>query len=62
MNFRPLFLFGSLAGSLALLFAMFIHAHTVPLNYFLLAAWTILQAITIGAVGEHQDIRRIQVK
>jgi hypothetical protein len=42
----------SLFGSLALLFAMFVHAHTVPLNYFLLAGWTILQATTIGAIGK----------
>jgi len=40
-------------GSLGLLLAMFVYAHTVPLNYFLLAGWTILQAITIGSIGEY---------
>lgn len=43
----------SLFGSIGLLLAMFVHAHTVPLNYFLLAAWTILQAITVGSIGRH---------
>lgn len=37
-------------GSLGVLVAMFVHARTVPLNYFLLASWTILQAITVGSI------------
>lgn len=53
---QPWFLMVSLFGSLGLLFAMFIHAYTVPLNYFLLAAWTILQAITIGAIVSFYDV------
>ncbi|EFO26124.2 hypothetical protein LOAG_02358 [Loa loa] len=40
----------SLIGSFILLFAMFIHARSVPLNYILLVSWTIMQSITVGAV------------
>ncbi|KAE9553306.1 hypothetical protein FO519_003472 [Halicephalobus sp. NKZ332] len=39
----------SMFGSIGVLFAMFVYARTVPINYFLLAAWTILQAITVGS-------------
>ncbi|VDM09719.1 unnamed protein product [Wuchereria bancrofti] len=44
--------FVSLIGSFILLFAMFIHARSVPLNYILLVSWTIMQSITVGAVGK----------
>uniref|UniRef100_A0AC34QGQ4 Uncharacterized protein n=2 Tax=Panagrolaimus sp. JU765 TaxID=591449 RepID=A0AC34QGQ4_9BILA len=40
----------SMFGSIGVLIAMFIHARTVPLNYFLLAGWTILQAVTVGTI------------
>lgn len=43
--------FVSLIGSFILLFAMFIHARSVPLNYILLVFWTIMQSITVGAIG-----------
>jgi len=46
----------SLFGSIGLLLAMFVHAHTVPLNYFLLAAWTILQSITVGSIVAFYDM------
>ncbi|KAI1723171.1 inhibitor of apoptosis-promoting bax1 domain-containing protein [Ditylenchus destructor] len=52
----PWIVLSSLFGSLILLFAMFVHAHTVPLNYFLLGGWTILQAITIGSVVTFYDV------
>lgn len=50
---RAWIVIGSAFGSIFVLFAMFVHAYTVPLNYFLLAAWTVLQAITIGAISNH---------
>ncbi|VDM92054.1 unnamed protein product [Onchocerca ochengi] len=37
----------SVICSFALLFAMFIHARSVPLNYILLVSWTVMQSITI---------------
>ncbi|KAK6112336.1 Inhibitor of apoptosis-promoting Bax1 family protein [Brugia pahangi] len=46
--------FVSLIGSFILLFAMFIHARSVPLNYMLLVFWTIMQSITVGAIGKHE--------
>jgi len=46
---QPWMLMLSMFGSIGILIAMFIHARTVPLNYFLLAGWTILQAITVGS-------------
>ncbi|CAG9531528.1 unnamed protein product [Cercopithifilaria johnstoni] len=49
--------FASLIGSFILLFAMFIHAHSVPLNYILLVSWTIMQSITIGAIVSFFDIK-----
>ena len=42
-------------SSIGVLFAMFIHARTVPLNYFLLGAWTILQALSVGTIVTFYD-------
>jgi FtsH-binding integral membrane protein len=53
---QPWIPMGSMFGSLGLLFAMFIHSHTVPLNYFLLVGWTILQAITVGSIVTFYDM------
>lgn len=53
---QPWIVLSSLFGSLVLLFAMFVHAHTVPLNYFLLGGWTLLQAITVGSVVTFYDV------
>jgi hypothetical protein len=39
-------------GSIAVLLAMFVYAHRVPINYFLLGGWTIMQAITVAAIGK----------
>lgn len=36
---------------MGLLFAMHIHARNVPLNYVLLASFTVVQALTLGCVG-----------
>lgn len=44
-----------LFGSIVVLIAMFIHAHNVPANYFLLATWTVMQALTVAAVGSFFD-------
>uniref|UniRef100_A0A1I8ETH1 Transmembrane BAX inhibitor motif-containing protein 4 n=1 Tax=Wuchereria bancrofti TaxID=6293 RepID=A0A1I8ETH1_WUCBA len=49
--------FVSLIGSFILLFAMFIHARSVPLNYILLVSWTIMQSITVGAVVSFFDVK-----
>jgi hypothetical protein len=40
-------------GSIATLIAMFIHAHNVPANYFLLGGWTVMQALTVAAIGKN---------
>uniref|UniRef100_A0AC35G991 Uncharacterized protein n=1 Tax=Panagrolaimus sp. PS1159 TaxID=55785 RepID=A0AC35G991_9BILA len=43
-------------GSIGVFFAMFIHARNTPLNYFLLAAWTILQALLVASVVTFFDV------
>lgn len=43
-------------GSIGVLIAMFIHARSVPYNYFLLGAWTILQALTVGAIVSFYEV------
>lgn len=45
-------------GSIGVLLAMFIHAHNVPVNYFLLAVWTVMQALTVASIGL-PDLREI---
>ncbi|KAL3990224.1 Inhibitor of apoptosis-promoting Bax1 family protein [Acanthocheilonema viteae] len=49
----------SVIGSFILLFAMFIHSRSVPLNYILLVSWTIMQSITIGAIVSFFDVKVI---
>ncbi|KAI6226233.1 hypothetical protein M3Y99_01312600 [Aphelenchoides fujianensis] len=44
-----------LIGSIGVLFAMFVHAHNAPLNYFLLGGWTIMQALTVAAIVTFYD-------
>ncbi|VDK72150.1 unnamed protein product [Litomosoides sigmodontis] len=47
----------SLVGSFVLLFSMFIHARSVPLNYILLISWTVMQSVTIGAIVSLFDVK-----
>uniref|UniRef100_A0A8R1XU38 Uncharacterized protein n=1 Tax=Onchocerca volvulus TaxID=6282 RepID=A0A8R1XU38_ONCVO len=47
----------SVICSFALLFAMFIHARSVPLNYILLISWTVMQSITIGSFVSFFDVK-----
>ncbi|KAI6181967.1 hypothetical protein M3Y99_01968900 [Aphelenchoides fujianensis] len=44
-----------LIGSIGVLFAMFVHAHNAPFNYFLLGGWTIMQALTVAAIVTFYD-------
>ncbi|KAL3076298.1 hypothetical protein niasHS_013569 [Heterodera schachtii] len=53
---QPWFPFASFFGSIVLLFAMFVYARSVPLNYFLLGGWTILQAVTVGTIVSFYDL------
>ncbi|CAD5229017.1 unnamed protein product [Bursaphelenchus okinawaensis] len=39
-------------SSIGVLFAMFYHAHNVPVNYALLGLWTIMQSLTVSAIAE----------
>jgi FtsH-binding integral membrane protein len=48
-----------LIASFVLLFAMLIKRHETPLNYILLAAWTVVEAYTVATVGRRVDIRTI---
>lgn len=41
-----------LIASFVLLFAMLIKRHETPLNYILLAAWTLVEAYTVATVGK----------
>uniref|UniRef100_A0A7E4UM84 Inhibitor of apoptosis-promoting Bax1-domain-containing protein n=1 Tax=Panagrellus redivivus TaxID=6233 RepID=A0A7E4UM84_PANRE len=43
-------------GSIGVLMAMFVHARNVPYNYFLLGAWTVLQALTVGAIVSFYEV------
>jgi len=46
-------------GSIGLLIAMYIHAHNVPTNYMLLAAFTLMQSLTLGAIVSFFDLEVI---
>ncbi|KAH7701922.1 Protein TMBI-4 [Aphelenchoides avenae] len=43
-------------ASIGVMVAMFIYAYTVPLNYFLLAGWTVLQSLTVGTIVTFYDV------
>lgn len=49
---RPWIVLVCAFGSIGVLLAMFVHAHNVPMNYFLLAGWTVMQALTVAAIGK----------
>uniref|UniRef100_A0A0N5AP47 Transmembrane BAX inhibitor motif-containing protein 4 n=1 Tax=Syphacia muris TaxID=451379 RepID=A0A0N5AP47_9BILA len=53
---HPIFLFVSLISSLALLFALYMNSHEVPLNYILLSSWTIIQSVSIGLVVSFYNV------
>uniref|UniRef100_A0A1I7XWF0 Protein lifeguard 4 n=2 Tax=Steinernema glaseri TaxID=37863 RepID=A0A1I7XWF0_9BILA len=53
---QPWILFVNLFGSIAVLFAMFVHARSVPLNYILLTVWTVMQALVIGSIVLFYDV------
>uniref|UniRef100_A0A0R3S4F0 Protein lifeguard 4 n=1 Tax=Elaeophora elaphi TaxID=1147741 RepID=A0A0R3S4F0_9BILA len=57
MQHQSWIVLASLIGSFILLFAMFIHARSVPLNYILLVSWTIMQSVTIGVVVCFFDVK-----
>uniref|UniRef100_A0A0M3I3L9 Transmembrane BAX inhibitor motif-containing protein 4 n=2 Tax=Ascaris TaxID=6251 RepID=A0A0M3I3L9_ASCLU len=46
-------------SSVILLFAVYVNAHIVPLNYMLLAAWTCCQAVTVGFVVSFYDAEMV---
>jgi len=53
---QPWIMLTCMFGSIGVLLAMFVHAHNFPLNYFLLAGWTIMQALTVAAIVTFYDL------
>ncbi|MFH4976454.1 hypothetical protein AB6A40_003163 [Gnathostoma spinigerum] len=52
---QPWILMLTLFGSLALLVAMFVNARNVPMNYFLLTAWTMAQSFAVAVIVAFYD-------
>jgi len=52
----PFLMFGGFIASIGLLIAMLVKRHDTPINYFLLAAWTIVQSYTVATVVTFYDV------
>ncbi|KAI6190950.1 Transmembrane BAX inhibitor motif-containing protein 4 [Aphelenchoides bicaudatus] len=53
---QPWIMFTCIFGSIGVLLALFVHAHNVPMNYFLLGIWTIMQALTVASIVTFYDL------